>query len=216
MVVGPNTPISNGSLMPSIEAQLDFALSFVDKIQKQGVKSVVVSREANNEFNDYKDAVMELLTFSGNCNSWLVALPLMLNFPFSDNLKTGTRVARLRAGSLARGPGRLTTSSSRSGIPVCRTLSSPTSRRTGSRGSGTGCRCGILTRRSWGGTFGLRCLEGRATPFYPRPRALGSGLKHPPILHVAFVSKVSGHFLLNFLQASMQRSQSNIGRHNAG
>ncbi|KAG7293464.1 hypothetical protein NEMBOFW57_003515 [Staphylotrichum longicolle] len=70
MVVGPNTPISNGSLMPSIEAQLDFALSFVDKIQCQGVKSVVVSSQANTEFNDYKDAVMELLTFSGNCNSW--------------------------------------------------------------------------------------------------------------------------------------------------
>lgn len=70
MVVGPNTPISNGSLMPSIEAQLEFALSFVDQIQTQGVKSVVVSRQATTEFNDYKDAVMELLTFSGNCNSW--------------------------------------------------------------------------------------------------------------------------------------------------
>lgn len=74
VVVGPNTPISNGSLMPSIEAQLDFALSFVDKIQCQGVKSVVVSSQANTEFNDYKDAVMELLTFSGNCNSWCVIL----------------------------------------------------------------------------------------------------------------------------------------------
>ena len=72
VVVGPNTPISNGSLMPSIEAQLDFALSFVDKIQTQGVKSVVVSGQANTEFNDYKDAVMELLTFSGTCNSWCV------------------------------------------------------------------------------------------------------------------------------------------------
>ncbi|KAB5511525.1 flavin-binding monooxygenase [Coniochaeta sp. 2T2.1] len=70
MVVGPNTPISNGSLMPSIEAQVEFALSFVDKIQRQGVKSVVVSQQANTEFNDYKDAVMELLTFSGHCNSW--------------------------------------------------------------------------------------------------------------------------------------------------
>ncbi|KIW96289.1 uncharacterized protein Z519_03358 [Cladophialophora bantiana CBS 173.52] len=70
MVVGPNTPISNGSLMPSIEAQIEFALSFVKKIQCQGVKSVVVSREATTEFNDHKDAVMELLTFSGNCNSW--------------------------------------------------------------------------------------------------------------------------------------------------
>ena len=79
MVVGPNTPISNGSLMPSIEAQLDFALFFLDKVQRQGVKSVVVSRQANTEFNDYKDAVMELLTFSGNCNSWCV-----IKFTFSD------------------------------------------------------------------------------------------------------------------------------------
>lgn len=80
MVVGPNTPISNGSLMPSIEAQVEFALSFVDKIQRQAVKSVVVNREANTEFNDYKDAVMETLTFSGNCNSWCVPLlPYSLN-----------------------------------------------------------------------------------------------------------------------------------------
>ncbi|KAK1751476.1 flavin-binding monooxygenase [Echria macrotheca] len=70
MVVGPNTPISNGSLMPSIEAQVEFALNFVDKIQCQGVKSVVVSTQATTEFNDYKDAVMEKLTFSGDCNSW--------------------------------------------------------------------------------------------------------------------------------------------------
>ena len=72
VVVGPNTPISNGSLMPSIEAQVEFALSFMDKMQRQEVKSVVVSRLANAEFNDHKDAVMELLTFSGNCNSWYI------------------------------------------------------------------------------------------------------------------------------------------------
>lgn len=59
--------------MPSIEAQVEFALSFMDKIQRQAVKSVVVNREANTEFNDYKDAIMEILTFSGNCNSWCVS-----------------------------------------------------------------------------------------------------------------------------------------------
>lgn len=59
--------------MPSIEAQVEFALSFMDKIQRQAVKSVVVTQEANTEFNNYKDAVMEILTFSGNCNSWFVA-----------------------------------------------------------------------------------------------------------------------------------------------
>jgi hypothetical protein len=56
--------------MPAIELQLEFALSFAKKIQCQGVKSVVVSRKITEEFNVYKDAVMEYLTFSGNCNSW--------------------------------------------------------------------------------------------------------------------------------------------------
>lgn len=70
VVVGPNTPISNGSLMPAIEAQLEFALGFAKKIQSQSVKAVVVSQEACTEFNDHKDAVMDMLTFSGNCNSW--------------------------------------------------------------------------------------------------------------------------------------------------
>ncbi|GAD92007.1 flavin-binding monooxygenase-like family protein [Paecilomyces variotii No. 5] len=70
MVVGPNSPISNGSLMPAIELQLDFALGFAKRIQCQGVKSAVVSTRACQEFNEHKDAVMEFLTFSGNCNSW--------------------------------------------------------------------------------------------------------------------------------------------------
>ncbi|KAK3367748.1 flavin-binding monooxygenase [Podospora didyma] len=70
MVVGPNTPISNGSLMPSIEAQLEFALCFIDTIQRQGVQSVTVSTQATAEFNDHKDAIMDTLTFSGNCSSW--------------------------------------------------------------------------------------------------------------------------------------------------
>ncbi|KAL4769731.1 hypothetical protein BDW60DRAFT_224760 [Aspergillus nidulans var. acristatus] len=70
MVVGPNTPISNGSLMPAIENQLQFALTFARKIQSEGVKAVVVSQQATTEFNEHKDAVMKLLTFSGNCNSW--------------------------------------------------------------------------------------------------------------------------------------------------
>ncbi|KAJ5781044.1 hypothetical protein N7457_006204 [Penicillium paradoxum] len=70
MVVGPNSPISNGSLMPAIETQLEFALSFAKKIQSQGVKSVVVSAQATADFIEHKDAVMKNLTFSGSCNSW--------------------------------------------------------------------------------------------------------------------------------------------------
>lgn len=70
VVVGPNSPISNGSLMPAIEMQLEFALSFAKRIQCEDVKSAVVSEQATREFNEHKDAVMQHLTFSGSCNSW--------------------------------------------------------------------------------------------------------------------------------------------------
>ncbi|KAK0637353.1 retinal pigment epithelial membrane protein-domain-containing protein [Bombardia bombarda] len=58
------------TLANTILAQVEFALSFLDKIQREGVKSAVVSGQANTEFNDYKDEVMGLLAFSGDCNSW--------------------------------------------------------------------------------------------------------------------------------------------------
>lgn len=70
MVVGPNTPISNGSLMPAIDAQIAFAMHFIKKIQCEAVRSAVVSTAAVTEWNIHKDAAMEMLTFSGSCNSW--------------------------------------------------------------------------------------------------------------------------------------------------
>ena len=104
MVVGPNTPISNGSLMPSIEAQVDFALSFVDQIQRQGVKSAVVSQSATTEFNDHKDAVMELLTFSGTCNSWYDS-SIFYGVHRYNHCVTGTKAALPPVGLLGRGQG---------------------------------------------------------------------------------------------------------------
>lgn len=85
--------------MPAIEAQLEFALSFVKKIQCQDVRSVAVSSAATTEFNDHKDAVMELLTFSGNCNSWyalhlsLASARLLSNISF--RYKGGTANGRI-------------------------------------------------------------------------------------------------------------------------
>ncbi|MBE3043017.1 hypothetical protein IMZ48_10685 [Candidatus Bathyarchaeota archaeon] len=141
--------------MPSIEAQVDFALCFMDKIQREGVKSVAVSQAANTEFNDHKDAVMELLTFSGNCNSWYVFSALHETGLWKvANSMPGTRVARQTAGSSGRGRAQSTTSWTRSGIRVSRISSLPTLQRTDSRIWVRGSRYGTLRRRSWDGTSG--------------------------------------------------------------
>lgn len=68
--LGPNAPISNGSLVAAMETSLDFALKFVGKIQKQGVASAVVTDEAAREFDEWKNALMEGLSWSGSCTSW--------------------------------------------------------------------------------------------------------------------------------------------------
>jgi cation diffusion facilitator CzcD-associated flavoprotein CzcO len=72
LILGPNAPISNGSLVGAMEKQLDFALAFVQKIQKTDATSVVVTDDAAAEFNEWKNEIMKGITFSGNCTSWYV------------------------------------------------------------------------------------------------------------------------------------------------
>ncbi|KAH7350133.1 hypothetical protein B0T11DRAFT_290621 [Plectosphaerella cucumerina] len=70
MTTGPNSPISNGSLIPAIERQIDFALAFICKIQVQDLQHVVVTDEATDDFNVWKDEFMKGMTWSGGCSSW--------------------------------------------------------------------------------------------------------------------------------------------------
>lgn len=71
LVLGPNSPISNGSLVGAMECQLDYILQFVSKkLQQQRVQSFVVTDEAAREFDRWKNDLMQGLSFSGNCTSW--------------------------------------------------------------------------------------------------------------------------------------------------
>lgn len=70
LVLGPNAPISNGSLVAAMERQVDFALKFVQKIQKEDITSAVVSTDAAAEFDEWKNEVMKGMTWSGGCTSW--------------------------------------------------------------------------------------------------------------------------------------------------
>lgn len=70
VAAGPNTPISNGSLIPALELQIDYALAFVRKLQTQNIRYAVVSQQPTEEFNEHKDVFMEDMTWSGNCTSW--------------------------------------------------------------------------------------------------------------------------------------------------
>ncbi|KAI5857328.1 FAD/NAD(P)-binding domain-containing protein [Durotheca rogersii] len=88
-ILGPNAPISNGSLVTAMEHLLDYALTFVQKIQKEGVTSAAVSDEAAAEFNEWKNEIMKGLSWSGSCTSWykngMVDGPVIGPWPGSVN-----------------------------------------------------------------------------------------------------------------------------------
>ncbi|KAH7072085.1 hypothetical protein BKA63DRAFT_605008 [Paraphoma chrysanthemicola] len=69
-IVGPNAPISNGSLVPGMEHQVDYALAFVQKLQKEDITSAVVSDAAAAEFEEWKNDIMEGMSWTGSCTSW--------------------------------------------------------------------------------------------------------------------------------------------------
>lgn len=70
MTGGPNSPISNGSLIPGFEKQIEFALSFIKKVQTQSIKSVQVKQRPTDDFNAYKNEFMLRTSWAGGCTSW--------------------------------------------------------------------------------------------------------------------------------------------------
>lgn len=67
---GPNFSLSNGGLIPCLEANIKYAFNAAKKIQHDGIKSLAPKVEAVDDFQQYKDSLMSDLVFSGPCVSW--------------------------------------------------------------------------------------------------------------------------------------------------
>ncbi|KAH6696838.1 hypothetical protein F5X68DRAFT_219307 [Plectosphaerella plurivora] len=68
--LGPNTPISNGSLMGPIEATGDYFIRILSKMIRQRVRSFDVRRNAQEDFNTHTQAFMKQMVWTGTCRSW--------------------------------------------------------------------------------------------------------------------------------------------------
>ncbi|KAF9775829.1 hypothetical protein IL306_006044 [Fusarium sp. DS 682] len=62
--LGPNTPISNGSLMGSVEATADYFIRLLHKMIRQRVKSFEVRVDAQDDFNTHTQTIMQDMVLS--------------------------------------------------------------------------------------------------------------------------------------------------------
>lgn len=69
-ISGPNFPLANGCLLPCLEQNVRYAFEAVRKIQHDGIQSIVPKTEAIDDFQEYKDSLMNDLVWSDHCVSW--------------------------------------------------------------------------------------------------------------------------------------------------
>lgn len=68
--LGPNTPISNGSLMGTLEATAAHFVQLVSKKVRENVASFDVWPEVQADFDRHTQGVMKNMVWSGACRSW--------------------------------------------------------------------------------------------------------------------------------------------------
>jgi len=69
-VQGPNAVGPSGTVPQSVETQVTYLSKILRKISSQGIKSMVPSKEATDDFVEYCDAFFETTVFSDECSSW--------------------------------------------------------------------------------------------------------------------------------------------------
>ncbi|KAL4762854.1 flavin-containing monooxygenase [Aspergillus foveolatus] len=70
MFLGPNTPISNGSLMGPLEATADYITRLLRKTVRQQIQSFSVRPDAQAEFDAHTQSYMSNMVWTGTCRSW--------------------------------------------------------------------------------------------------------------------------------------------------
>ncbi|CAG9953721.1 unnamed protein product [Clonostachys rosea f. rosea IK726] len=68
--VGPNSPISNGSLVMGIQNTAIYIYKWLEKMQTEGIKSFEVSSKVNAEYNQHIQKYLDRTVWTRGCRSW--------------------------------------------------------------------------------------------------------------------------------------------------
>lgn len=68
--LGPNAPISHGSVFTITEYVSKYILQLITKAQVEMIKSIRVKQQAVDDFVAHVDAFMPRTAWAGNCRSW--------------------------------------------------------------------------------------------------------------------------------------------------
>lgn len=68
--IGPNSPISNGSLVLGVQATAIYVYKWLEKLQTESIKSFEVQNDANEEYNQHIQKYLDRTVWTKGCRSW--------------------------------------------------------------------------------------------------------------------------------------------------
>ncbi|CZR57488.1 related to monooxigenase [Phialocephala subalpina] len=68
--IGPNSPISNGSLVQGIQITGIYIYNCIDKLQTEGIKSMEIDHGATEEYNEHTQEYLKRTVWVSHCRSW--------------------------------------------------------------------------------------------------------------------------------------------------
>lgn len=68
--IGPNSPISNGSLVLGIQAAGIYVYKWLTKLQTEGYHSFDIRSDVNEEYNQHMQQYLERTVWTRGCRSW--------------------------------------------------------------------------------------------------------------------------------------------------
>ncbi len=93
LLIGPNSPIGNNSLISIAETQVKFAMHWIDEIRYGRVQSVAPTAQAADAFNAEVRRAMPKTVWSSGCDSWYLGadgVPELWPWPPVDYRRTLT------------------------------------------------------------------------------------------------------------------------------
>lgn len=70
LMLGPNTPIGNFSVIAMSEVQMDYIMQLIQQWQRQKFDNVAAKAEAIENFNQYIKDGLAGTSWTGGCQSW--------------------------------------------------------------------------------------------------------------------------------------------------
>jgi len=100
---GPNIALANGNLILMFEKVMEYAAKCIKKMQREGIKIMVVKKEAVDDFKEYCDAFFPKTVFATKVRPSY--------YEVDSSVGRGTKITKRRALSLHCGLDRVSTES---------------------------------------------------------------------------------------------------------